>query len=694
MTEESKLIDFHRQLESEITDRARSGTGNVAGDFREIAFTELVADELEESGVLESPSTFHFEGGSGSGSMKVNGYSVPEEDSRLDLFVAIYKGPTDEPSTVNAAEIETVFNKLARFLGNAIEGLYLKVDPALDPYHMAHHIYELREGIDRVNLFLFTNARLAIRGEKRRKAVICDRSAAYEIWDLERLRRLRESGTSYEALNVDLTTQPGGGLPAVKLDSGKNGFQTWVTAFPGALLSELYGEYGSRLLELNVRSYLQARGKVNKGILETLRKCPEDFMAYNNGITVVAEGVIAEKMNNGQSITHLHGMQIVNGGQTTASIHRASKDFGADLSKVYVQGKVTVVSPSRFQGVVPLISQYSNTQNKVSTSDLSANHVFHVGMERVSRREWSPDQQTQWFYERARGSYQTAKASQGNTPSKKRDFEKRYPANQRFTKEDLAKFENAWQGLPHIVGRGAQKNFVNFMQRVEKLPDGWEPEVIVYRRSVAKGIIFRAIHKIVLSIPSITAYQINVTAYTVSLLAEKTARRLDLDRIWREQTISESLAATTRSWAPVVFHHLPMPAQLSGKHIGESFKSQATWDYIQSLDLKVSAAVERELVFVNGGQVGPPGAVGGVGTFDLFEQNSIARCRELTEAQWLKIATWGHESGALLTWQKGIARTLAGYAAEGWQRLPSIKQARQGVKMIDEARSQGVFDEG
>ncbi len=693
MTEESKLIEFHRQLESEITDRARSD-GNVTGDFREVAFTELVADELEESGVLESPATFHFEGGSGAGSMKVNGYSVPEEDSCLDLFATIYKGPTDEPATVNAAEIEPVFNKLARFFGNAIEGLYLQLDPALGPYQMAHYIYELRKSIDRVNLFVFTNARLAIRGEKRRKSAIRDMSAAYEIWDLERLRRLRESGTSYEALSVDLTTQPGGGLPAVRLDSGKNGFQTWVTAFPGALLSDLYGEYGSRLLELNVRSYLQARGKVNQGILETLRKCPEDFMAYNNGITVVAEDVVFEKMSNGHSITHLHGMQIVNGGQTTASIHRAAKDYGADLSKVYVQGKVTVVTPSRFQDVVPLISQYSNTQNKVSTSDLSANHVFHVGMERVSRREWSTDQQTQWFYERARGSYQTAKAREGSTPAKKRDFEKRYPPNQRFTKEDLAKFENAWQGLPHIVSRGAQKNFVNFMQRVEKLPDGWEPDVNTYRHSVAKGIIFRAVQKIVRNIDSITAYQINVTAYTLSLLAEKTARRIDLDQIWREQDISIALASAIKSWAPVVFENLSVPAQRSGKNIGESFKSQETWDYIRSLDLRLSAAVERELLSVNEGRVGTSGDEVLGERLDPGDQNNIARCRELSESQWLRIATWGNTSGALLPWQKGIARTLAGYAADGWQRLPSIKQARQGVKMIDQARSNGALDEG
>jgi AIPR protein/abortive infection phage resistance-like protein len=693
MSDEIKLLDFHLQLESEITDLARSGNGNLTGNFREAAFTELIAADLEESGVLESPEICDFEGGIGAGSMKVNGYSVPEEDSRLDLLVTIYKGPSDQPASVNAAEVETAFNKLGRFFSNALDGLYRELDPALDQYNMAQYIYDLGQQIDRVNLLLVTNARLSIRREKRRKAEITGMSATYEIWDLERLRRLRESGASYEALDVDLRTQPGGGLPAVRLDTGDNGFRTWVTVFPGALLAELYGEYGTRLLELNVRSYLQARGKVNQGILETLRRDPEDFMAYNNGITVVAENVVTEKTSNGHSILHLQGMQIVNGGQTTASIHRAAKDYGADLSRVYVQGKVTVVAPSRFQDVVPLISQYSNTQNKVSTSDLSANHVFHVGMQRVSLREWSPDQQTQWFYERARGSYQTAKAREGTTPAKKREFDKRYPASQRFTKEDLAKFENAWQGLPHIVSRGAQKNFVNFMQRIEKLPDGWEPEVIAYRRFVAKGIIFRAVQKIVRSIDSISAYQINVTAYTFSLLAEKTARRIDLDRIWREQQISSPLAATITSWAPVIFQNLPLPAQRSGKHIGESFKSQATWDYIRGLDLKLSTALEQELIPVHEGQPldSVPGTVsGGV---DLQDQNNIARCRELSESQWLKIATWGQKSGTLVSWQKGIARTLAGYAAEDWQRLPSIKQARQGVKMIDQARSHGVFDD-
>jgi hypothetical protein len=694
MSDESKLISFYQELEGEISDHSLPSEGSGTAKLREYAFTSILADELEASGVLESPVVCHDEGGQGASSFKVNGYSVPEEDSRLDLFVTLYLGPSPEIETVNSAHIDAALNKVERYLGRSLKGRHEEIEPGLDPFAMAQAIHGLKGKVDRVNFLLFTNGRLSQRREKERKSEVHGLAATYEVWDIERFRRLRESGTSYEALNVDLRSQPCGGLPSVCLETGDGGFQTWVTVFPGRLLSDLYDEYGARLLELNVRSYLQARGKVNKGILETLRHDPEDFMAYNNGITVVAEEVISGKLNDGtRGICALKGMQIVNGGQTTASIHRAARDFGADLARVFVQGKITVVDPERFQDVVPFISQYSNTQNKVSTSDLSANHPFHIGMERVSKREWTPNQQSRWFYERARGSYQTAKMREGTTPARRREFDRRYPVQQRFTKEDLAKFENAWRGEPHWVSKGAQKNFVHFMERIGRLPDGWEPTVEEYRRYVAKGILFREVQKIVRNLESITAYRINVSAYTVALIAEKTARRIDLDRIWNQQGISKTLAATIESWAPLVFSHLPEPARQAGKHIEESFKTQGCWDYIRNLVLQVTPVLEKELVSaVDGEQVdGTPPSRGRSERLNAQDHNNIALCKELGESLWLKIAAWGQESGALAEWQRGIARTLAGYAAENWNRSPSSKQAKHGAQMIEKARAEGVF---
>ena len=188
--------------------------------------------------------------------------------------------------------------------------------------------------------------------------------------------------------------------------------------------------------------------------------------------------------------------------------------------------------------------------------------------------------------------------------AKRREFDQRYPVQQRFTKEDLAKFENAWRGEPHWVSKGAQKNFVHFMERIGRLPDGWEPAVEEYRRYVAKGILFREVQKIVRNVESITAYRINVSAYTAALLTEKTARRIDLDRIWNQQGISKTLVATIESWAPLVFRHLPRPARQAGKHVEESFKTQGRWDLIRNLDLQVTSALEKELVSaVDGAQV-------------------------------------------------------------------------------------------
>lgn len=695
MPEETDLLETLLELESDITDRAKPDGDPSSATFRETAFTEIVCDELALSGVLESPVVCPCEGGYGGGSFKANGYGVPEEDTRLDLFISLYIGPSDEIQTINAGDVAGAFNKLERYLGQALTGHHENLEPGLDPYYMSERIHSLHGEVDRVNFLLFTNARLAQRREKQHKAKVHELTANYEVWDLERLKRLRESGMSYEALNVELNMLPQGGLPAVKLDVSRGGFQTWVAAFPGSLLSELYDEYGMRLLELNVRSYLQAKGKVNKGILETLRKHPEDFMAYNNGITVVAEKVVEGTLVDGsRGILSLKGMSIVNGGQTTASIHRAAKEFNADLSLVSVQGKITVVEPSRFQEVVPLISKYSNTQNKVTESDLTANHPFQIGMERVSRREWTPDQQAHWFYERARGSYQTAKAREGTTPARRREFELRFPPDKRFTKEDLAKFENVWLGLPHVVSRGAQKNFVHFMNQLTTRPDNWEPTVEEYRRYVAKGILYRDIQRVVKRNERITAYRVNVTAYTAALLADKTARRIDLSRIWRDQRISPVLEQIVESLAPVVFVRLPELGLRQGRHIEESFKSQPCWDYIRSLEWPLTAALERELEPAVG-QVGAGGNDIRTGIGEQLtpeDHNNIARCKEQTAKQWHDIQAWGIASGQLEELERGIALTLAGYAAEGWSRSPSKKQAKRGAAMIEKARSAGILN--
>lgn len=698
MADQSELLTFLNEIENDITADVQPDAGNPA-DFRELAFSRMLADELDAAGVLESPIVCHCEHGKSTAAFKVSGYGVPDEDSRLDLFLTIYNaGPHSEVPSLNASDIDTSFNKLERFLGRALDGLHDELEPALPERYMAERIQQLRGKFDRVNFFLFTNNRLAVRREKQRKAQVQGVPAAYEVWDIERFRRLRESGAGYEALTVDLRTQPDGGLPCVRLDAEDEGYRTCVAIFPGSLLRDLYDEHGSRLLELNVRSYLQAKGKINMGILDTLRNDPADFMAYNNGITVVAEKIVFGQLKDGtKGILELQGMQIVNGGQTTASIHRAAKEFEADLSKVYVQGKIVTVEPARFNEVVPLISRYANSQNKVTDTDLQANHRFHVGLDLVAKREWTPDQTSKWFYERARGSYQTARNREGTTEGLKKKFDKEFPSHQRFSKEDLAKFVNCWRGLPYVVNRGGQKNFTEFMTFIKELgelPENWMPTSEEFKQYIGKAILFRDVQRIVKAQESITAYRINVTNYTVSLLADKTARRIDLDAIWKRQAISPALANTASLWSPVIFRALLDYSQSQTVHIDNILKSQATWEHMLSLDLQINHASAKELrqSSTTTASVLKDAVTSGDGQeLSTLDHNNVARCLEVDATNWLASVNWAKQSGKFSDLTMNVAATLAGYAAQGWTRMPSPRQAKHGVAIIEAARSAGIL---
>ena len=321
---------------------------------------------------------------------------------------------------------------------------------------------------------------------------------------------------------------------------------------PGDVLRSIYADFGSRLLETNVRSFLQARGKVNRGIRDTIAREPERFLAYNNGITLTAEIVELCDVGGSSVVARLNGLQIVNGGQTTASLLAADRGR-ADLSQVHVAAKLIEIAEGEVHDeLVRKVSRYANSQNRISEADFSANDPFHVRIEELSRTTWAPavegsQRQTKWFYERARGQYQDAKAAE-TTPAKRRAFSTEHPTRQRFTKTDLAKFENTWEQLPHIVSRGAQKNFSTYMIRL-----GERDQAVVdrthFEHLVAKAILFRTTEQIVQR-QSFGGYRANIVTYTLALLSNATSQRIDLDRIWREQDLTQKLQEVIAELSP------------------------------------------------------------------------------------------------------------------------------------------------
>jgi len=323
-----------------------------------------------------------------------------------------------------------------------------------------------------------------------------------------------------------------------------------------------------------VRSFLSVKAKgVNAGLQNTLRNAPERFMAYNNGIVLVADEMRLGRAADGSpGISWLRGMQIVNGGQTTASIFFAKKKYAdTDLSKVRVPAKIIVMKeqdPAKEEALVSDISRYANSQNAVRQSDLSANKPFHVDIERLSLSVYCPDGTGRWFYERAAGSYNTLLARDGVTPAKLRALKESVPTSRKITKTELAKYFTAWDGQADVVSLGAQKCFDRFMSRMTEMEvDGaaFTPDVAYFKAIVSKALLFKAVHKA--ARPLVPAFLANVAAYTVALISTAYGDSFNLDRIWARQGVSPQLIKQIEIWAREVNDRLHETA--NGRMISE-----------------------------------------------------------------------------------------------------------------------------
>ena len=450
-------------------------------------------------------------------------------------------------------------------------------------------------------------------------------------------------------------------------------------------VADIYGKYGSKLLERNVRSFLQFKGNVNKGIRNTLLEEPEMFLAYNNGITVTAESIDIEKSSDGTIlIKSIDDMQIVNGGQTTVSIYKAKKDpsFEVDFSKVFVQMKLTVISEKDdMDEIVPKISLYSNNQNKVQTADFSSNDPYHVKMKEISQSMWTTpvggEKPVLWFYERARGQYLEALSKQ-TTEAKRKAFKEENPL---ITKTDLAKVICAWDMLPEFVSLGAQKCFVRFTDNLKTKPI--TPSNNYYQHAIAKTILFRTIEKIVAA-QKFGGYKANIVAHTYYKLMLLTERRIDLDFIWKHQRVSSAMEAAIVDICKLVQHHLVYES--TGLNISEYSKTNKCKENINnrvkyelSDELK-SELLEKELEddFTEEDL--------NVAELSQEERNMVADVKKVSPEQWMSLYKWG-ENGEFTLWQKNIISTVSSLLKRG--KTPSVKQIEAVLDLLDDAKEKG-----
>lgn len=597
-----ELIDFLYQTQSEVKVEIEQRLSDSTAEYPypESVFSEIVMDHMSEIGMTFEPEICHYTAKVGNANLKLSGYSISDDKDQLDLFITIYSD-LGEIKNIPDSETKNAAEQCLRFLAKCAEGKLSKtMDESNDAYILVQTIENNYADIDQIRIYVLTDGRAKSKNFKPRE--VSGKLIKLEVMDIERLHRHWLEGKPRDELIVNFVDTSGSSLPCIYLPSDQIEFDSVLTVIPAQALYFIYEKYGSRVLEANVRSFLSAAGKVNKGIRDTLRDDPDKFVAYNNGIVIVADEIgLGKSPDGGSGIIWLKGMQIVNGGQTTASIYfYKKKDPSINLENVRVPAKIIILKKSDLvdeESLISNISRYANSQNSVKQSDLSANKPYHIEIEKLSLTTYCPDGVGRWFYERASGSYNTLLAREGVTPTKLKNLKERViPSSRKITKTDLAKYLNSWDQKPYLVSLGAQKNFEKLMDSMVS-DDGQSlyplPNVHEFKRIIAKAILFKRTHGIVR--PSFPAFQANITTYLVAILSKVVGDKFDFERVWLKQDISESLKEQLKIWSTCIDDALSRSA--NGRMVSEWAKKEDCWDYVssQQFSLTVSDIPETKI---------------------------------------------------------------------------------------------------
>ena len=507
------------------------------------------------------------------------------------MFITSFRNDDYEYSFNNTSVYDRTINQIKKFVNEAFKRHIDYIDSSHSELcELIKIIGKQGKDFDRININLLVNGFSEIEKHKAEIKGI-DVDIFIHTWDISRMFQINESNSVHEPIEIEFEkfTEEGKGLQCLQVPSIDEMYDCYLAIVPGEVLANLYKEFSNELLESNVRAFLGQAGKFNKGIRDTIRTKPQMFLPYNNGITATAESVEIESIDGQLVITRLNDFQIVNGGQTTASLYHTQKKYKeADLSKIFVQMKLTVIKDKEQKNIeVPNISRFANSQNKVSELDLSSNNPYFVQIENLSRKKYvvNPENKNQsllWFFERANGQYRETLNKQ--TPSQQKKFKEQNPSHLKFVKSDVAKFINLWELEPHFVAQGSQKNFIHFTKKINILVSKNKPVgENLYKKLIANAILFKATDKLFgrKGVDAIgdTNLKSFTVAYTVSYFHYLTDNRLDLWKIYEDQKIDDVLTNHFKKLLVFVYDNLVKEANNS--LISEYAKRESSWNRLK-----------------------------------------------------------------------------------------------------------------
>lgn len=513
---------------------------------------------------------------------KINGYVYDEYFQTLTLVVSVFENRI-EVAKMGKTDIKKYSKQATKFYRMCKAGYFENVEETDSGYVISEYINEYEREIENIRVILMTNKETTpdIPESIRIDKVM----VKFDVWDLERVCQSLYQKKSHEDIVVRFQNKYSYPLKMIKVKQKNKIYDCYIGVISGQCLAEVYRDEGQRLIEKNVRSFLQATGKINQGIKNTLQNEPEMFMTYNNGISTTAKSIIIDEDKSDDTfviIKEITDWQIVNGGQTTASIHNALQT-GIDISSVNVQMKLTVIrNESKTEEMVGYISKYANSQNKINMSDFSANDSYHVEMERLSRKIYVPvenGKSTQrWYYERARGQYMVD-VNRHSTPSQKKKFKEFNPKAMCISKTVAAKCMMAWMKYPHVVSKGLETNFIEYSAMIKRgeVP---EPTEETYISMIAKVILFKECDKLVAK-QNFGGYKAQINYYTIALLSEFFSNKVLDNQIWKMQTVSPELSLLIEELILVVWNHFMNP-EVKGINITQWCKKEDCWKLLKN----------------------------------------------------------------------------------------------------------------
>lgn len=638
-------------LETLRADSAHSGTDT------EDEFLNHTFDLLMDFNELDSPERTGMGDKKGKGGrlMRADGYCFDETDHSLILLISDFQD-SKETDKLTRTRVDELYWRLYYFLDEVCNGTISSYfDDSDDVLKIASYIRRRinadsndPELVLKIKFFILTNKELDTkllstnllettikntRGKKKttktnkriKKEDFNGKPLEIALWYPERFFEMENSNNN-EPIVIDVEEDYGyKGIPCIKGDIGDNlDYEAYIAIIPGKLLADIYIEHGSRVLEGNVRAFLGTSGSksVNSGIRRTINNDPTKFFTYNNGIATTASDVETELIDGQLYITRVVDLQIINGGQTTASLAEAVlKRTNTELEGIYVPMKLTVIDDREsedengirfYDEMVQSIAKFANSQNKVTAADLFSNDPFHIQMEKMSKRFLAPPGQsavpTGWYYERSRKKYKQEQVKLSKDEQKR--FMSKYPKAQIITKEQLAMYITAVFSLrPDIVSRGKNWTMKAFGTEIsEAFRKNRESfNEFYFKKCICAAIIYRSVdyylesHKDSARNPTgfwykTGGYKLNIVPYSIAKIISSIPSDFSLDwmKIWDKQALSPAFMREIEIVTKMTNDFI---CDSNGVIVTEYCKKLLTWErFRDTIEYKPSADFLKELV--------------------------------------------------------------------------------------------------